>query len=274
MKRRLPIEYIDDDDNRKELFYKRMNGIMKKLYDIHDKTGCSCFVLLTGNNIDGKRIVYHLGFGGLSKMLGDTCGVKDKLMEILKEESEKAGEASLFELQKDDQIGLTEEQNGKSRIVFDVLKAGLMMKGYQITVLAGVQALLLLAMEDGFVFSFATPYLQPFLQNEEVKKQIRAYLANPSNVNRSTPPGPDKIISNMTDQLSTYFQSSTDNKKIKLRILDKLKVVINDRLYGIETDLKNVTNSDNDNEDATNSDNKNNNEEGATNNDKNNENKA
>jgi len=66
----------------------------------------------------------------------------------------------------------------KSRrhITFSKRKAGIMKKAFELSVLTGIQMLLLIASETGHVYTFATAKLQPMITTEEAKNMIQRCL--------------------------------------------------------------------------------------------------
>ncbi|XP_011871557.1 PREDICTED: uncharacterized protein LOC105564067 [Vollenhovia emeryi] len=67
---------------------------------------------------------------------------------------------------------------------FSRRKSGIMKKARELTTLTGTQMMLLMASETGYLYTFATPKLQPLVASDAINALIRACLSRPN-----PPPG-------------------------------------------------------------------------------------
>lgn len=71
------------------------------------------------------------------------------------------------------------ENKSRRNITFSKRKAGIMKKAYELATLTGTQVLLLVASENGHVYTFATPSLQPMINDAPGRSLIRSLLNQP-----------------------------------------------------------------------------------------------
>ncbi|KAI9088795.1 hypothetical protein DFS34DRAFT_561688, partial [Phlyctochytrium arcticum] len=71
------------------------------------------------------------------------------------------------------------EDKSRRHITFGKRRVGIMKKAYELSTLTGTQVLLLVASENGHVYTFATPKLQPLITKPEGKHLIQTCLNAP-----------------------------------------------------------------------------------------------
>eukprot|EP01086_Lenisia_limosa_P003939 TRINITY_DN18757_c0_g1_i1.p1 TRINITY_DN18757_c0_g1~~TRINITY_DN18757_c0_g1_i1.p1 ORF type:complete len:203 (-),score=38.24 TRINITY_DN18757_c0_g1_i1:70-678(-) len=71
------------------------------------------------------------------------------------------------------------DDKNRRNITFSKRKAGIMKKAYELSTLTGSQVLILVASENGRVFTFATTKLKPLTERTEGRQLIRELLSRP-----------------------------------------------------------------------------------------------